>query len=173
MRSEEGLVMFAGEQESGEDDGPPAITIATLDELPERIGEVLGTSSWRSVDQTTLDVFARVTGDDQWIHTDPVRAAQGPFGGTIAHGYFTLALCAAFISESLTVSDASTAINYGLERVRFPAPVRVPARVRGHVTLASLEAVSGGAHVVLRTTVQTDGDTKPACVADVVVRFLR
>jgi acyl dehydratase len=148
-------------------------TQLTLDELAAHVGESLGSSEWLLIDQETIDTFARVTHDEQWIHVDPVRAASGPFGATVAHGYFTLSLCATFLSQCFSVTDAAMALNYGMERVRFPAPVPVGARVRGHAELQSVQEVAGGVQVVIRVTVESDASPKPACVADTVARFLR
>ena len=147
------------------------MTTATLDELRAKVGEPLGTSAWHTIDQDAIDTFARVTRDEQWIHIDPQRAASGPFGTTVAHGFFTLSMCARFVHECLAVSDARMAINYGVDRVRFPSPVPAGARVRGHAELASLDDVPGGAQAVIRITIETDAGPKPACVADTVVRY--
>jgi acyl dehydratase len=149
----------------------PATTVADLDALRAKVGSPLGVSAWRAVDQAAIDDFARVTGDAQWIHVDPRRAAAGPFGTTIAHGYLTLSLCSAFLTELLEVRSARMAVNYGLDRVRFPAPVLVGSRVRGAGTLASVDDVADGARAVIRMTVEVEGAAKPACVADLVVQF--
>jgi acyl dehydratase len=149
------------------------MTPVELNRLPELVGTALGTSDWRTIDQAAVDAFAEVTGDRQWIHVDPERAAAGPFGTTVAHGFLTLSLCAPILAEALEVAGASMQVNYGLERVRFPAPVPTGARVRGAVELVAADEIAGGVQSVLRVTVEVDGQQKPACVADVVVRFYR
>jgi acyl dehydratase len=143
-----------------------------LNALRERVGSHLGYSGWREVTQEQVDRFADATGDHQWIHVDPARAAAGPFGRTIAHGYLTLSLGPVLLAEVLTVSGISYAINYGLNRVRFPAPVPVGSRVRLGVELASLEDVAGGASAVFTFTFEVEGQPKPACVAETLYRFV-
>lgn len=147
------------------------MTTTTVKELRHKVGEDLGTSAWHTVDQQAIDLFARVTRDEQWIHMDTQRAARGPFGGPIAHGFLTLSLCSWFLAECLAVDGVEMVINYGLNRVRFPAPVPAGARVRGHAHLLSLEDVPNGAQAVIRITVETDGWDKPSCVAEFVVRY--
>jgi acyl dehydratase len=147
-------------------------TLGSADELYARVGTRLGASPWRVIDQHAVDRFAEVTGDRQWIHVDPVRAAQGPFATTIAHGFLTLSLCAWAIDEALAVEDAGLQINYGVDRVRFPAPVPTGSSVRGVVDLVSLTDVDSGVQAVLRVVVEIAGTAKPACVADTVVRFV-
>jgi len=154
-------------------DLPARTTVASLDELAGLVGARLGTSAWRTLDQATIDAFAEATGDRQWIHVDPERAAAGPFGTTIAHGFLTLSLCAAILHETLAVGGTSMQVNYGLNRVRFPAPVPAGARVRGVVELAAVEDVAGGVQAVLRTTIEVDGQAKPACVAELLARLYR
>jgi acyl dehydratase len=140
----------------------------SLDELLAR--QALGTSGWQLVDQARIDRFAEVTGDRQWIHTDPVRAAaEGPFGGTIAHGALTLSLCMTFLTEVVRVRGVTFVVNGGFDRVRFQAPVRAGARLRGVVTLLTARRLPGGARVVLRTRAEIEGETKPACVADQIL----
>jgi acyl dehydratase len=146
-------------------------TTMTLAELGSRAGETLGRSSWRTVTQDDVDTFARLTGDDQWIHVDPERAKAGPFGATIAHGYFTLSLSTLFLDELLSVSDAAVVLNYGSNRVRYPAPVPVGSRVRALVDVPEVEAVAGGVQAVFRLTFEVEGGPKPGCVADIVYRF--
>ena len=158
---------------AAEQGAPERAVIASVDELAARVGTKLGAGGWRTVDQQAIDAFADFTGDRQWIHVDPERAATGPFGTTIAHGFLTLSLCATFADEALTMQGTSMQVNYGLDRVRFPAPVPAGARVRGVVELAAVEQISGGVQGVLRITVEIDGQPKPACVADLVVRFYR
>lgn len=132
----------------------------------------LGHTEWLAIEQDRVDGFAELTEDRQWIHTDPVRAAAGPFGGPVAHGYLTLSLVSFFLLDLLVIADAAGAVNYGLDRVRFPAPVPVGSRVRGHGTLLTAFEVAGGVQATTRITVERDGATKPAAVADVLTRFL-
>jgi acyl dehydratase len=146
-------------------------TTATPRELLDLAGRPLGVSDWREVPQSDVDMFARATGDEQWIHVDVERAAAGPYGSTIAHGYMTLALVAPLLSEVLAVEGASMAVNYGLNRVRFPAPVPVGARVRLAATLESAERLDGGTHVVVAVEIECDATPRPVCVAGVVLRF--
>lgn len=139
-----------------------------LDELTRAKGEHLGTTDWHTVTQEQVDLFAEATGDHQWIHVDPERAAKGPFGRTIAHGYLTLSLIPRFSNELYTVEGVSMGVNYGTNKVRFPAPVPVGSRVRGSAELLDVVDVPHGAHVVVRYTVEVEGQEKPACVAESV-----
>ena len=136
-------------------------------------GLELGPSAWRTIDQERIDGFAEWTDDRQWIHTDPVRAAEGPFGTTIAHGFMTLALLVPLLEELLTVEDAALTVNCGLNRVRFPAPVPVGSRIRGRFRVDDAQDVDGGVQVVLASTVEREGLERPVCAAEFVVRFLR
>ena len=136
-------------------------------------GTHLGYSEWLALDQARIDLFAEATGDDQWIHVDPERAAAGPFGATIAHGYLTLAMTNQFLPEIVRVEGISMGINYGVDRVRFPSPVVVGSWVRGGAKLLQVEEVSGGVQTVIRITVEIEGSDRPACVVDSVSRFLR
>ena len=151
--------------------GAERAVVATPAELLDRVGARLGASAWRTVDQASIDAFAEVTGDRQWTHVDPERAAGGPFGTTVAHGFLTLSLCAAFLDAALAVEHAGMQVNYGLDRVRFPAPVPAGARVRGVVELLRAQAIAGGVQAALGVTVEVEGGEKPACVAELVVRF--
>jgi acyl dehydratase len=135
-------------------------------------GLELGPSAWREITQQRIDAFAAATDDPQWIHVDPVRAADGPFGTTIAHGYLTLALLVPFAYELLPVEDAALTVNYGLNRVRFPSPVPSGSRVRARFRVESAEPVTGGTQVTMAATVEREGAEKPACVAELVFRFL-
>ncbi|NLT04880.1 MAG: MaoC family dehydratase [Solirubrobacterales bacterium] len=136
------------------------------------VGSPLGSSAWMTIEQPDVDSFAAVTRDEQWIHVDPERAAAGPFGSTIAHGYLTLSLCSHFLEQIFRVDGAAMAVNYGLNRVRFPAPVPVGARVRGNATLAAAKDVGGGAvEAAVAVEVEVEGAPKPACVAEAVIRF--
>ncbi|WP_404386403.1 MaoC family dehydratase [Knoellia locipacati] len=137
--------------------------------LADAIGSSLGTSGWVSVDQQAIDRFAVATGDDQWIHVDPERAADGPYGMTIAHGYLVLSLLPALAAEVYTVRGVRAAVNYGLDRVRFPAPVRSGSRVRAAFELVSADTRSDSAvRIVVRGTVEVEGEARPACVADTI-----
>jgi acyl dehydratase len=149
-------------------------TFTSVKDLQDAVGEELGSTDWLVIEQSRVDGFADATDDHQWIHVDPERAAAGPFGATIAHGYLTLALLSRFSWEIYTVENASAVINYGLNRVRFIHPVRVGARVRSTATLDSVSEVAGGAQVVLshRVDVEVDGRPKPACVAESIGRIL-
>ena len=126
---------------------------------------------WIEITQERIDAFAAATGDAQWIHVDPERAAAGPFGATIAHGYLTLALLPALLGEVLAV-EASLSVNYGLGRVRFPAPVPVGSRLRAVFEVQSVDSVASGSQLTLIATVERDGSTKPVCVAETVQRLL-
>jgi len=137
-----------------------------------KVGDVYGPSSWIEVTQERINGFADATEDHQWIHVDPERAAAGPFGGTIAHGYLTLSLVIPLWSELLTVEGIGMAVNYGLNKVRFPAPVPTGSRIRLHGVIAAVTEVKGGAEVVVDLTVEIEGQAKPACVAQAVYRFL-
>jgi acyl dehydratase len=158
-------------EEPAADDGPATTTVAVRDILGLR-GAELGRSAWRVVTQDDVDLFARVTGDHQWIHVDPERAASGPFGGTIAHGHLTLSLIPVLLSEILVVEGARLGINYGMNRVRFPAPLRAGSRVRATASLAGAEPVEGGVQAVAAVTVSADGTPRPVCVAEIVFRYL-
>jgi len=143
----------------------------TIDEL--RPGLELGPSSWLEVTQDRIDGFADATDDHQWIHVDPGRAAEGPFGTTIAHGYLTLSLLVPFSYELLAVEGVSMGINYGLNRVRFPAPVPVGSRLRARFRLEDVAEVEGGVQVTAAATVEREGQEKPVCAAELVFRFYR
>jgi acyl dehydratase len=143
-----------------------------LDQVRDAVGRDLGTSDWLEVTQERVDRFADATGDHQWIHVDPVRAAAGPFGGPIAHGYLTLSLSNALLPEIVDVRGVSMGVNYGVERVRFPAPVPVGARVRAQATLASVAEVAGGVQTTMVITIEIEGGTKPACVIESISRYL-
>jgi acyl dehydratase len=134
-------------------------------------GEHLGYSDWHTVDQKTVDMFAEATGDHQWIHVDLERAAKGPFGGTVAHGFLTLSLIPALTEQIFRIQGVRMGVNYGLNRVRFPAPLPVGKRVRAGMELAEVTEVDGGVQVVARVTVEVEGAPKPCCVAETVSRF--
>ena len=145
-------------------------TINGLDELKAAEGEVLGTSEWHEVTQEDIDTFADVTGDHQWIHVDPERAKETPFGGTIAHGYFTLSLGPMFSYDLFKMEGVAFALNYGLNKVRFPAPVPVGSKVRMRMTLQNVEDIPGGAQITMLLTFERDGGDKPVCVAESLSR---
>jgi acyl dehydratase len=145
-------------------------TYHQLSELAAMVGKPIGTSDWLQIDQERIDQFAAVTGDDQWIHVDPVRAAEGMFGTTVAHGFLTLSLLPLFGRSSYQVDGVRMSVNYGLNRVRFPAPVPVGSRLRAHYKLQSFEPLAGGVQVVTEITVEREGQTKPVCVAEAVGR---
>ncbi|MEU5610678.1 MaoC family dehydratase [Streptomyces sparsogenes] len=142
------------------------------DELRAAVGEDLGPSDWLEVDQKRIDLFADATGDHQWIHVDPEKAATGPFGTTIAHGYLTLSLLPAFTPQLLTVEGVRMGINYGVNKVRFPSPVPVGSRLRATGRVAEVtEVADGGFQVTLVVTVEREGGDKPVCVAESVARY--
>jgi acyl dehydratase len=145
-------------------------TIQGLDDLKGAKGEDLGTSGWHEVTQKDIDAFADVTGDHQWIHVDPDRARQTPFGGTIAHGYYTLSLAPKFSEQIYAIEGFAFAINYGLNRVRFPAPLPVGSKVRMHAKLKELEEIEGGAQLTVEVTFEREGGEKPVCVAETLAR---
>jgi acyl dehydratase len=140
---------------------------------PEAVGQTLGESGWLEIRQERIDGFADATGDHQWIHVDPERAKAGPFGKTIAHGYLTLSLVNCFLPEIVEVRGISMGVNYGCDKVRFPAPVPVGSRVRGVGQLVAAEEVKGGAvQATVRVTVEIEGSERPACVVDTISRFV-
>ncbi|NND67827.1 MAG: MaoC family dehydratase [Halioglobus sp.] len=139
--------------------------------LLEAVGKDLGHSDWLEIDQARINQFADATGDHQWIHVDPEKAAEGPYGKTIAHGYLTLSLANLFLPEIMTVQNTSMGVNYGCEKVRFPAAVPVGSRIRGRGEVISAEEVKGGVQVVVRMTIEIDGSDRPACVIDTISRF--
>ncbi|GGO82581.1 MaoC family dehydratase [Wenjunlia tyrosinilytica] len=140
-----------------------------LDELTRAKGEKLGTSEWHTVTQEQVDLFAEATGDHQWIHVDPERAAAGPFGGTIAHGFLTLSLIPLLSRQIYRVDGVSMGVNYGTNKVRFPSPVPVGSRVRGSAELVEVADVAQGKQAIVRFTVEIEGQDKPGCVAESVV----
>jgi acyl dehydratase len=146
---------------------------ATPRDLLTAVGKPLGASDWLEIRQERIDGFADATGDHQWIHVDPERAKSGPFGTTIAHGYLTLSLVNCFLPQIIEVRGISMGVNYGCDKVRFPAPVPVGSRVRGVGQLVAAEEVKGGAvQATVRVTVEIEGAGKPACVVDTISRFV-
>ncbi|MEU0897209.1 MaoC family dehydratase [Streptomyces massasporeus] len=148
-----------------------SITVNGLDELKKLAGSDLGTSEWIEVTQERIDTFADATGDHQWIHVDPERAKEGPFGAPIAHGYLTLALFIPLFTELLDVQGVTTKVNYGLNKVRFPSPVKVGSRIRLTAKLAEVEEVPGGVQVTVEGAIEIEGATKPAAVLQSLSRF--
>ncbi len=144
----------------------------SLDDLRATAGMELGVSDWREVTQEQINAFADATGDHQWIHVDPERAAAGPFGTTIAHGFLSLSLTPALLHDIYEVRGVTMAINYGANRVRFPAPLPSGSKVRARARLETVEDVTGGIQVVTHVEIEVDGGAKPCCVADLVSRFL-
>jgi acyl dehydratase len=148
-------------------------TTTTLAELPSYVGEHLGSSDWLEVTQERVNLFADATGDHQWIHVDVERAnRESPFGGPIAHGYLTLSLLIPMWKEVLTVTDVKVAVNYGLNKVRFPSPVPVGSKLRLTATLQEAEEITGGYQLTAATVMEREGGDKPVCIAELVVRFL-
>ena len=144
----------------------------TFDELGKAVGEDLGTSEWLEVTQDRVDAFADATGDHQWIHVDVERAKDGPFGGTIAHGYLTLSLIPQFNPELFRLETPGARLNYGVNKVRFPNPVRVGSRIRASAQIVEVSDVPAGKQMVTRYTIEIEGESKPACVAETVVLLL-
>ena len=147
------------------------IELRSLEELKQWVGKEIAVSDWMQVTQERINLFADATGDHQWIHVDPVRAAaESPFGTTIAHGYLTLSLLPHMMMETLALSGSKISINYGLNRVRFAAPVRSNDRIRTRFSLTSLEDISGGVQLTWHALVEIEGGHKPACVAEMIAR---
>jgi acyl dehydratase len=145
-------------------------TFEHLSDLQPLVGQTVGISDWITVDQRRIDLFADATGDHQWIHVDPVRAAQGPFGTTIAHGFLTLSLLPEMGASALRVLDTRMGVNYGLGKVRFPAPVPSGSRLRGNFKLLKYEPLEGGAQLTMEVTMEREGADKPVCVAESLAR---
>lgn len=147
----------------------------SLQALRQCVGEEVGVSDWITIDQARIDRFAEATGDHNWVHVDPERAAQGPFGKTIAHGFLTLSLLPLITNTSITIGNVKLGLNYGLNKVRFPTPVPVDSRVRGRMRLKEMEEVAPvggnpGYQITFEVTVECEGATKPACIAENVQR---
>jgi acyl dehydratase len=162
--------------ETATETGPAGpVVLHGIDGLRERAGQDLGASAWRTVRQEDIDTFATLTGDQQWIHVDPERARTGPFGTTVQHGFLTLGLATGLLWQVCTVDGFGVVLNYGLNKVRFPAPLRVGSRIRMHVQLAEVRELDGpagkGAEAVYRLTYEVEGEPKPCCVADLVFRY--
>lgn len=145
--------------------------IASLQELKALIGDEVAVSDWITITQERVQLFADATGDHQWIHLDVARSrAESPFGGTVAHGFLTLALLPMLMAQSINMSDVRMGVNYGLNKVRFPAPVPVGSNVRARMTLLSVEDIAGGAQLIWQVTIEREGGDKPVCVAESITR---
>ena len=151
--------------------GRAVATRVDVGELHRHVDPHLGSSSWRAITQEYVTRFAVLTDDRQWIHVDPERAATGPYGATVAHGFLTLGFFTGLLDEIVVVDGVRTVLNYGLNRVRFPAPARVGGRLRLALGIESVEQVKGGVQVVYTATFEVEGQDKPACVAEVVFRY--
>ncbi len=143
---------------------------AHLADLAALTGQDIGCSGWVLIDQARIDLFAQATGDHQWIHVDPVRAAAGPFGAPIAHGFLTLSLLPMLFADGFAIDDVRMGVNYGLNRVRFVSPVPVGSRLRGRFKLLAFEPLDGGAQLTVEATIELEGSAKPACVAESLSR---
>lgn len=148
-----------------------ATTVDGIEGLKERVGSHLGYSPWHEVTQEQVNAFADATGDHQWIHVDVERAKAGPFGGPIAHGYLTLSLAPILLGEVLRVDGVAMGVNYGLNRLRFPAPVPVGSKMRLGAALDKVEDVAGGVQATVTATWEVEGGTKPVCVAELLFRY--
>jgi acyl dehydratase len=149
-----------------------AQAFSSVDELKAAVGKPLGQSEWLTIEQDRVNLFADATDDHQWIHVDVERAKQGPFGAPIAHGYLTLSLVSHFLPQLMLVTGAKMGVNYGCNKVRFPAPVPVGAKIRATGEIISVDDVAGGAQIVTRVTIEIEGGAKPACVAECVSRMV-
>ena len=147
-------------------------TISGLTELQAAVGEHLGYSDWHEITQHRVDLFAEATGDHQWIHVDPARAASGPFGGTIAHGYLTLSLVPYLGSQVFGLETPGAKLNYGVNKVRFPSPVPVGSRIRAHVAFGDVTDLPAGKQLTVRYSIEIEGQDKPGCSAETVVLLL-
>ncbi|MEU4392869.1 MaoC family dehydratase [Kribbella sp. NPDC023855] len=148
-------------------------TFTGVDEVVHAVGTQLGETEWLEITQEQVNQFAAATGDHQWIHVDVDRAAKGPYGGTIAHGYLTLSLIARFGEELFSVEGVTAKLNYGVNKVRFPSPVPVGSRVRAGASIAGAQETAAGVQVSLQWVIELEGSTKPACVAETVVLLVR
>jgi len=152
--------------------GHGPLVVNGLEDLQARVGQDLGVSSWRTVEQADINTFAKLTGDEQWIHVDPERARTGMYGSTVQHGFLTLGLATGFLWEVCTIDGFGTVLNYGLNKVRFPAGLKVNSRIRMHVKLVDVKDLDGkGAEAIYGLTYEVEGETKPCCVADLVFRY--
>ena len=144
---------------------------SSAEQLLAAQGQDLGATEWLAIDQARVNLFAEATGDHQWIHVDPERAASGPFGGCIAHGYLTLSLVNLFLPQLIQVDNLRMGVNYGCDRVRFPAPVKVGARVRGRAEVVRVEQVGAAVQATVRVSVEIEGGDRPGCVVDTISRY--
>ncbi len=144
---------------------------SSAEQLLAAEGQDLGATDWIEIDQARVNLFAEATGDHQWIHVDPVRAASGPFGGCIAHGYLTLSLINLFLPQLIQVDNLRMGVNYGCDRVRFPAPVKVGARIRGRGEVVRVEQVGAAVQATVRVSVEIEGGERPGCVVDTISRY--
>lgn len=149
------------------------LRVRGIDALRELVGTPLQPTPWLHVDQAMVEEFARLTGDAQWIHLDTERAKAGPFGATVAHGFLTLSLLPRFWREAVSIEGAGTAVNYGLNRVRFPAPLLVPSRVRAHLRVENVRDAGAAVQILLRASIEREGGERPVCVALVLFRYFR
>ena len=147
------------------------VVITGIEGLQAQVGQTVGVSDWKTVEQGDITTFAKLTGDEQWIHVDPERAAAGPFGATIQHGFLTLGMSTGLLWQVCVVEGFGMILNYGLNKVRFPAPLVVGSRIRMHVGVAEVTPLAGGVEVVWRLTYEVEGKPKPCCVADLVFRY--
>ncbi len=145
-------------------------TFEKLNDMQALVGSSLGSSDWITIEQSRIDQFAQATGDHQWIHVDPQQAAAGPFGATIAHGFLTLSLLPEMTTTAFHIEDVRMGVNYGLNRVRFTAPVPVGSRLRGNFKLLAFDAIDGGAQLTVEVAMEREGSTKPVCVAESISR---
>jgi acyl dehydratase len=153
------------------DDMAEPRTFTSVDELRAAVGERLGYTDWLEIDQKRIDLFADATGDHQWIHVDPEKAVAGPFGTTIAHGYLTLSLLPLFGPQLIRVEGVAMSVNYGVNKVRFPAPVPVGSRLRATAVISEVSDVPGGVQLTTAFTIERAGGDKPVCVAESVARY--
>lgn len=144
---------------------------SSAEQLLAAEGQDLGATDWIEIDQARVNLFAEATGDHQWIHVDPERAASGPFGGCIAHGYLTLSLVNLFLPQLIQVDNLRMGVNYGCDRVRFPAAVKVGARVRGRAEIVRVEAIGAAVQATVRVSVEIEGGDRPGCVVDTISRY--
>ena len=145
--------------------------ISNEQQLHAKVGEELGVTDWLTMTQERVNGFAEATGDHQWIHVDPERAKDGPFGACVAHGFLTLALAGSYFLERIVKVDCRMGVNYGSDRLRFPAPVKVGDRIRGRGTLVKAEPVEGGVQAIVRVSVEIEGGSRPGCVVDTISRY--
>jgi len=149
-----------------------AVVISSIADAVRQVGMPLGSSNWRLVDQPSINAFGDITGDQQWLHTDPEKASQGPFGGCVAHGLYTLGLAGGVFFHDIVRTHARVGLNYGCNRVRYPSPLLVGSRVRGHAVLKAAEPMADeGVQLLVEITVEIENMAKPACVAEFVVRY--